>query len=178
METGGQVAESLSGVCGLRSDPLRPHPHPYPHLHPASAATQTSCSPDIALPLYPLLGASLPPPSLPPSASLPPSCHSLRCDPPPHELTPTADDRLHTRQPPQDFLPYEEFSVRMRSSDIPHLVEVLRSYSEAQLAALRLGMAKYWRALVWERELGGLAYEWTLAGLQRRAHHLDGQYFR
>ena len=38
-------------------------------------------------------------------------------------------------------------------------------------------MAKYYRAFIWEREWGGLAYEWTLAGLQRRVYNLDGEYF-
>ncbi|GIL89474.1 hypothetical protein Vretimale_18890 [Volvox reticuliferus] len=80
-------------------------------------------------------------------------------------------------QPFEDFLPYEEFSVRMRLADVPHMVELLRTYTEDQLAKLRLGLAKYYRAFIWEREFGGMAYEWTLAGLQRRAYHLDGEYF-
>ena len=47
------------------------------------------------------------------------------------------------RNPPlQDFLPYEEFSVRLPLRDVPRLLELLRSYSPEQLAALRLGMAK------------------------------------
>ena len=64
----------------------------------------------------------------------------------------------------------------MRVSDVPHMVELLRAYSEEQLAALRLGLARYYRAFIWEREWGGTAYEWTLAGLQRRAYNLDGEY--
>ena len=74
-------------------------------------------------------------------------------------------------------MPYEEFAVRMHLSDVPHLVELLRAFSDEQLAALRLGMAKYYRAFIWPREHGGLAYEWTLAGLQRRVYNLDGEYF-
>lgn len=79
---------------------------------------------------------------------------------------------------PQDFLPYEEFSVRMRQADVPHLVELLRTFSEEKLEALRLGMARYFRAFIWERNFGGQAYEWTLAGLQRRLYHLAAEYFR
>ncbi len=74
-------------------------------------------------------------------------------------------------------MPYEEFSVRMHKVDIPHIVELLRSYSDERLAALRLGMAKYWRAFVWNREFGGMAYEWTLAGLERRLAHINSDYF-
>ncbi|EFJ48508.1 acetylglucosaminyltransferase [Volvox carteri f. nagariensis] len=77
----------------------------------------------------------------------------------------------------EDFLPYEDFSVRMRLADVPHMIDLLRSYSEADLARLRLGLARYYRAFIWEREYDGLAYEWTLAGLQRRAYNLAAEYF-
>ncbi|GLC68059.1 hypothetical protein PLESTF_000640400 [Pleodorina starrii] len=77
----------------------------------------------------------------------------------------------------EDFLPYEEFSVRMPLSDVPRMVELLRSYTEAQMAVLRLGLAKYFRAFIWNREYGGMAYEWTLAGLERRLAHIHGEYF-
>ncbi|PNH01195.1 putative glycosyltransferase [Tetrabaena socialis] len=83
----------------------------------------------------------------------------------------------HVYQAYEDFVPYEEFSVRMPLSGVEHMVELLRSYSEEQLAALRLGLAKYYRAFIWNREYGGRAYEWTLAGLQRRSFNLDAQYF-
>ncbi|EFJ41257.1 acetylglucosaminyltransferase [Volvox carteri f. nagariensis] len=86
----------------------------------------------------------------------------------------------HVYQPferPKDFLPYEEFSVRMGLVDIPYMIELLRSYTEAQLAQLRLGMAKYYQAFIWNREYGGLAYEWTLAGLERRLAHMNSEYY-
>ncbi len=47
--------------------------------------------------------------------------------------------------PPQDFLPYEEFSVRLPMSDIPQLIPILRSYTDEDVVRLRLGMAKYYR---------------------------------
>lgn len=65
----------------------------------------------------------------------------------------------------------------MRLTEVPHMVEMLRTFSEEQLAALRLGMAKYYRAFLWNREYGGQAYEWTLAGLQRRVTQLQAEYF-
>ncbi|GIL47983.1 hypothetical protein Vafri_4706 [Volvox africanus] len=80
-------------------------------------------------------------------------------------------------QPFEDFLPYEEFSVRMRLADVPHMVELLRTYTEDQLAKLRLGLAKYYRAFIWNREYSGMAYEWTLAGLERRLAHIQSEYF-
>ncbi|GFR40869.1 hypothetical protein Agub_g1520 [Astrephomene gubernaculifera] len=83
----------------------------------------------------------------------------------------------HVFQPFEDFMPYEEFAVRMPLSAVPRMVEVLRSYSEEQLAALRLGMAKYYKAFIWNREYGGQAYEWTLVGLERRLTNLQADFF-
>lgn len=56
---------------------------------------------------------------------------------------------------PQDFLPYEEFSVRLPMSDVPRLVEILRSYTDEDVVRLRLGMAKHYR---WGHRAGSL---WT-----------------
>ncbi|PNW85856.1 hypothetical protein CHLRE_03g202550v5 [Chlamydomonas reinhardtii] len=84
----------------------------------------------------------------------------------------------HVYQAFEDFLPYEEFSVRLPLRDVPRLLELLRSYSPEQLAALRLGMAKYFRAFIWNRDQGGEAFEWTLAGLQRRAANMHAGLFR
>ncbi|KAG2444152.1 hypothetical protein HYH02_009091 [Chlamydomonas schloesseri] len=84
----------------------------------------------------------------------------------------------HVYQAFDDFLPYEEFSVRLRLSEVPRLLDILRSYGAEQRAALRLGMAKYYRAFIWDREHGGEAFEWTLAGLQRRAANLHAGLFR
>lgn len=51
----------------------------------------------------------------------------------------------HVYQPYEsDYLPYHEFSLRLSKADIPHLVPILRSVSEADLRRLRLGMAKYY----------------------------------
>ncbi|PNH07135.1 putative glucuronoxylan glucuronosyltransferase IRX7, partial [Tetrabaena socialis] len=41
------------------------------------------------------------------------------------------------------LLPYHEFSLRLGKADIPHLVPILRSVSEARLAELRLAMARH-----------------------------------
>ncbi|KXZ42907.1 hypothetical protein GPECTOR_112g277 [Gonium pectorale] len=78
----------------------------------------------------------------------------------------------------EEYLPYEEFSVRMPLAGVGHLIEVLRSFDEQALAALRLGMARHYRAFIWNREWGGTAYEWTLAGLQRRLDNMRAEHFR
>lgn len=51
----------------------------------------------------------------------------------------------------EELLPYDEFSVRVRLADVPRLLEILRSFDEHDLARLRLGMAKYYRAFIWEK---------------------------
>ncbi|KAG2491281.1 hypothetical protein HYH03_010287 [Edaphochlamys debaryana] len=83
----------------------------------------------------------------------------------------------HVYQPFEDTMPYEEFSVRLPLRDVPRLVDVLRSYSDDELARMRLAMAKYYRAFIWYREDDGMAYEWTLAALQQRAYHLASGLF-
>ncbi len=65
-------------------------------------------------------------------------------------------------------MPYERFAVRVPHGDIPRIVDVLRLYDTEHVARLRQGLARYYRAFLWDREAGGMAYEWTLAGLQRR----------
>ncbi|KAG2494879.1 hypothetical protein HYH03_007118 [Edaphochlamys debaryana] len=81
-------------------------------------------------------------------------------------------------QPFEDFMPYEEFSVRLPASSIPSIVELLRGISDQELANMRLNLAKYYRAFIWEREYGGQAYEWTLSGLQRRLDNLRAEHIR
>lgn len=71
-------------------------------------------------------------------------------------------------QPFEDFLPYEEFAVRLPVSDIPRMIEVLRSYTEQDMARMRAALARHFRAFLWDREYGGEAYEWTLRALQRK----------
>jgi hypothetical protein len=52
-------------------------------------------------------------------------------------------------QPLEDVLPYEEFSLRLSKSDIPHLADILRGVTEEEQARLRLGMAKWYQAFSW-----------------------------
>ncbi|KAG2492559.1 hypothetical protein HYH03_009221 [Edaphochlamys debaryana] len=84
-------------------------------------------------------------------------------------------DGVH--QPFEDEMPYEDFAVRLPMRDLPRVVEVLRSYGEDRLAAMRLTLAGYYRAFIWHREHGGRAYEWTLEGLKKRAYALAARHF-
>ncbi|KAG2484066.1 hypothetical protein HYH03_017086 [Edaphochlamys debaryana] len=84
----------------------------------------------------------------------------------------------HVYQPYEDFMPYEDFSVRISMAIIPHMVEILRSYTDEQVASMRLAMVKHFQAFIWGREHGGEAYEWTLVGLQRRALHQAARYLK
>ncbi|PNH05261.1 putative glycosyltransferase [Tetrabaena socialis] len=77
----------------------------------------------------------------------------------------------------EDFLPYEDFSVRMPLADVPNMIELLRQYDEAELVRLRQGMARYFRAFIWDRQYGGRAYEWTLSALQRRVDAAQARHF-
>lgn len=43
----------------------------------------------------------------------------------------------------------QDFSVRIANRDLPQLVNILRGISLKDQAALRLGMAKHYRAFVW-----------------------------
>lgn len=68
--------------------------------------------------------------------------------------------------------------MRLPMAQLPNIVALLRSFSEDDLARLRLGMAAHFRAFIWHREFGGRAYEWTLKALERRMQGLWAGFFR
>lgn len=43
------------------------------------------------------------------------------------------------------LLPYNQFSLRLSKSDIPHIVAILRAVPPDKLRRMRLAMAKYYR---------------------------------
>jgi hypothetical protein len=53
-------------------------------------------------------------------------------------------------------------------------VPILRSVSEERLRAMRLAMAKYHKAFLWDAALDGQAYLYTLRALEQRLHGLFG----
>jgi len=83
----------------------------------------------------------------------------------------------HVYQPYEEVLPYEEFSIRLDNEDIPRLPSILRSISPQQLAALQVGVAKYWPAMIWEAEFGGKAFDYAILALRRRYLHLKSKYY-
>ncbi|WIA23466.1 hypothetical protein OEZ85_000212 [Tetradesmus obliquus] len=77
----------------------------------------------------------------------------------------------------EDLLPYADFSVRLPMSRIAALPELLASIPDADYLQLRAGVAKYWRAFVWDRAAGGMAYDFMMASLQNRMLRLQARQF-
>ncbi|KAG2439616.1 hypothetical protein HXX76_004968 [Chlamydomonas incerta] len=81
------------------------------------------------------------------------------------------------RQPWEDLLHYPDFSIRVSKAELPRLVELLRAVPAEDVAALMREGARVYRAFVWQPELGGLAYNYTLASLRRRLSHIRGELY-
>lgn len=77
------------------------------------------------------------------------------------------------RQPFDDILPFTEFALRVSLDDLDDIEEVLRAVPPREIARLLEGAERYVRNFVWVRP-GGLAYNTTMLGLQRRAQNLLG----
>jgi hypothetical protein len=70
-------------------------------------------------------------------------------------------------QPSEDVLPYNKFSIRVTRKRIHYLQELLAAITDEEYLELRRGVAKYWRAFVWQPEVGGLAYDYTIHSLEQ-----------
>ena len=77
------------------------------------------------------------------------------------------------RQPYDDVLPYERFSIRIGADRIPALHEVLRAVTDEQHARLRAGVRHFARAFEWLRT-GAQAYEAARYSLCLRAERPGG----
>jgi hypothetical protein len=55
----------------------------------------------------------------------------------------------NTSQAFEEVLPYDKFSMRLPSEDIPRLEAILRGVSEDRRAAMRRELACVWPRLVW-----------------------------
>lgn len=82
-----------------------------------------------------------------------------------------------TYQAWEDLLPYPEFSIRLPTSRIPAIAELLAAIPDEDFLALRAGVAKYWRAFVWPKSVGGLAYDYMIASLRNRMVRLHARQF-
>uniref|UniRef100_A0A7S0RCE8 EGF-like domain-containing protein n=1 Tax=Chlamydomonas leiostraca TaxID=1034604 RepID=A0A7S0RCE8_9CHLO len=74
----------------------------------------------------------------------------------------------------EDLLPYRDFSVRVSKADLPRLIHILRAMPAEEEARLRRGLAAHHLAFVWQPDVGGLAYNYTLASLHKRLSNLRG----
>ncbi|KAG2495916.1 hypothetical protein HYH03_006153 [Edaphochlamys debaryana] len=84
----------------------------------------------------------------------------------------------HVYQALWDVLPYEDFSIRISRSELHDIVNILDDVKPAELERLRAGVAKWHRAFLWAPQLGGLAYNYTLTALKRRALRLWSEDYR
>ncbi|EFJ53243.1 acetylglucosaminyltransferase [Volvox carteri f. nagariensis] len=81
------------------------------------------------------------------------------------------------RQPFEDILHYPDFSVRVSKAELPRLVEILRAVPEPDLLRMIKENSRVYRAFLWQPELGGLAYNITIASLRRRLSHVRGDLY-
>ncbi|KAG2493507.1 hypothetical protein HYH03_008323 [Edaphochlamys debaryana] len=84
-------------------------------------------------------------------------------------------DQVYQPYEADGVLPYDEFSLRLGKADIPLIVPMLRAVSEERLRRLRLNMAKYYGAFLWNESNGGKAYEYMIAALEQRLHRIWGR---
>ncbi|GFR44305.1 hypothetical protein Agub_g5517 [Astrephomene gubernaculifera] len=84
-------------------------------------------------------------------------------------------DQVYQPYESEGVLPYHEFSLRLGRADIPNIVHILRSVTPERMKAMRLAMANYYRAFLWDPRSGGLAYNYTVLALERRLHGVWGR---
>ncbi|KAG2488191.1 hypothetical protein HYH03_013185 [Edaphochlamys debaryana] len=84
----------------------------------------------------------------------------------------------HVYQAFWDVLPYEEFAIRISRPDLHRIVEILDLVTPEDLVQLQDGVAKWRSAFHWFKDMGGLAYNYTVLSLKRRALHLWSQDYR
>ncbi|GFR49822.1 hypothetical protein Agub_g11762 [Astrephomene gubernaculifera] len=78
----------------------------------------------------------------------------------------------HVYQALWDVVPFEDFSIRISRHDLHLLVELLDMVTPQQLERLQAGVERYHRAFYWDTQFGGLAYNYTITAIRRRAVHL------
>lgn len=81
------------------------------------------------------------------------------------------------RQPWEDLLHYPDFSIRVGKRELPRLVSLLRAIPDEDVARLMRESNAVYRAFLWQPELGGLAYNYTIASLRRRLSHIRGELY-
>ncbi|GLI67688.1 hypothetical protein VaNZ11_011952 [Volvox africanus] len=84
-------------------------------------------------------------------------------------------DQVYQPYESDGILPYSQFALRLSKSDIPNIVPILRAVSVEKQKRMRLAMAKYYHAFLWDASLGGRAYNYTIKALNQRLHGLWGR---
>jgi len=82
-------------------------------------------------------------------------------------------------QPFEELLPYEKFSIRLTKEAIPRLPDILRAVPMATVCSLQQGLARFYRALLWQKPHGEQhpnAHDLLLVSLCRRAKRLSAVY--
>ncbi len=77
-------------------------------------------------------------------------------------------------QPFEDQLPYHTFSLRFSKADIPTLVQQLQQLSPERIVAMYRSLRRVRGAFLWPPELGGRAFDHTIASLHSRLHRMWG----
>jgi len=72
----------------------------------------------------------------------------------------------------EDVLPYETFSLRLNNDDLPYLREILKGVTDDQYRKLLEGVKAYYPAFSWNAEVGGRAFDYTIASLRRKYMNL------
>ncbi|GIL78577.1 hypothetical protein Vretimale_6191 [Volvox reticuliferus] len=83
-------------------------------------------------------------------------------------------DQVYQPYESDGLLPYRHFSLRLSLSDIPYIVPILRTIPMDQQKRMRLAMAKYYQAFLWDPSLGGRAYNYTIRALNSKLNGLWG----
>lgn len=78
------------------------------------------------------------------------------------------------RQPGDDVLPFEEFSIRVTQDDLDDLEGILRAIPVERVRELQAGVRKWYRYFYWLGD--GLAYNLTLMSLQKKAWNVLALY--
>lgn len=86
----------------------------------------------------------------------------------------TIQDYVH--QPFDDIIDYNEIGIRIRTKDVPQLIDILQSVTPDQIQAYRRALHKVYKAYYWVDD--GEAYKFTLMSLHRRLHHLWGSHYK
>lgn len=73
-------------------------------------------------------------------------------------------------------MPADTF-CRLNNEDLPHLRDILNGVSAGQYRRLLENVLRYNSAFAWDPEVGGQAFQYTVASLRRRWLNLKAMYY-